>query len=67
MATARVTKVTASSPIGFQNAVEDGLTRASNSLRGITGLEVLSQKAKVEDGKIVEYRATMEVTFVLED
>ncbi len=67
MAIARVTKVTASSSIGFQNAVEDGLTRASNSLRGITGLEVLSQKAKVEDGRIVEYRATMEVTFVLED
>ncbi len=67
MAIARVTKVTASSSIGFQNAVEDGLTRASNSLRGITGLEVLSQKAKVEDGKIIEYRATMEVTFVLED
>ncbi len=67
MAVARVTKITASSPIGFQNAIEDGLTRASNSLRGITGLEVLSQKAKVEDGKIVEYRATMEVTFVLED
>ena len=67
MAVARVTKLTASSPIGFQNAIEDGLTRASNTLRGITGLEVLSQKAKVEDGKIVEYRATMEVTFVLED
>lgn len=67
MAIARVTKITASSPIGFQNAIEDGLTRASNSLRGITGLEVLSQKAKVEDGRIVEFRATMEVTFILED
>ncbi len=67
MAVARVTKITASSLIGFQNAIEDGLTRASNTLRGITGLEVISQKAKVEDGKIVEYRATMEVTFVLED
>ncbi len=67
MAVARVTKITASSPIGFQNAIEDGLTRASKSLRRITGLEVLSQKAKVEDGKILEYRATMEVTFVLED
>ncbi len=67
MAVARVTKITASSPTGFQNAIEDGLTRASKSLRGITGLEVLSQKAKVEDGKIVEYRATIEVTFVLED
>ncbi len=67
MAVARVTKITASSTTGFQNAIEDGLTRASKSLRGITGLEVLSQKAKVEDGKIVEFRATMEVTFVLED
>ncbi len=67
MAVARVTKITASSPIGFQNAIEDGLTRASNSLRGITGLEVLSQKAKVEDGRIVEYRATMEVMFILEN
>jgi flavin-binding protein dodecin len=44
MPIARVTKITASSPIGFQNAIEDGLTRASNSLRGITGLEVLSPK-----------------------
>ena len=38
MAIARVTKITALSPIGFQNAIEDGLTRTSNSLRGITDL-----------------------------
>ena len=67
MAVARVTKITASSPTGFQEAVEEAIDRASKSLRGITGLEVMSQKAKVEDGKITEYRATIEVTFVLED
>ncbi len=66
MAVARVTKITASSPKSFQDAVKDGLKRASQSLRGITGLEVVSQKAKVEKGKIVEYRVTMEITFVLE-
>ena len=33
---------------------------------GITGLHVVDQKAKVEGGKITEYRITMEVTFVLE-
>ena len=38
----------------------------ATSLRGITGFEVISQKAKVIDGKIGEYRVTMEVTFVLE-
>jgi flavin-binding protein dodecin len=66
MATARVTKITASSKKGFQEAVEDGLKRASATLRNITGLEVIDFKAKVEKGKITEYRATMEITFVLE-
>ncbi len=66
MAVARVTKITASSANNFQHAVEEGLERAAGSLRGITGLEVVSQKAKVENGKITEYRATIEVTFILE-
>ena len=66
MAVARVTKITASSTKGFQDAVDQGLSRASETLRGITGLEVVAQKAKVENGKITEYRATMEVTFVIE-
>jgi flavin-binding protein dodecin len=66
MATASVTKITASSPTSFQDAVQDGLTRASRTLRGITGLHVLEEKASVQDGKIAEYRVTMEVTFILE-
>ena len=66
MAVARVTKITASSTSGFQEAVNDGLSRAASTLRGITGLEVVSQKAKVENGRIVEYRVTIEVTFVLD-
>ncbi len=66
MTVARVTKITATSPTGFQDAVEQALSRAAQTLRGISGLEVISQKAKVEDGKISEYRATIEVTFTLE-
>ncbi len=67
MAVARVTKITASSTESFQDAIVEGLKRASKTLRGITGLEVVSQKAKVEGGKITEYRATMEITFLLEE
>ena len=66
MAVARVTKITSSSTENFQDAVDQGLSRASETLRGITGLEVISQKAKVENGAITEYRATIEVTFILE-
>ena len=66
MAVARVTKITAASPNSFQAAVDEGLRRAASTLRGITGLEVIEQKAKVEDGKITEYRVTLEVIFILE-
>ncbi len=66
MAVARVTKVTSSSPKSFQDAIDSGLTRAAETLRGITGLVVIDQKAKVVSGKITEYRATIEITFVLD-
>jgi flavin-binding protein dodecin len=67
MAVARVTKITSSSSKNFQDAVDRGLARAARTLRGITGLEVVSQKAKVAKGKISEYRITMEVTFILDE
>jgi flavin-binding protein dodecin len=67
MAVARVTKITAASPKGWQDAVNEGLRRAARTLRGIRGLHVLEQKAHVEKGKVTEYRVTMEITFILED
>ena len=66
MAVARVAKITAASRQGFDAAIEDGLSRAAKTVRGITGLHVIEQKAKVTGGKIEEYRVTMEITFVLE-
>ena len=67
MTVARVTKITASSEKSFQDAVNEALGRAAQTLRGISGLEVLSQKAKVVDGQIAEYRVTTEITFIIED
>ncbi|MEE8190486.1 MAG: dodecin family protein [Candidatus Scalindua sediminis] len=66
MAVARVTRITSSSPTSWQDAVQEGLKRANKTLRGITGLEVVSQKAKIIDGKISEYRVTVDITFILE-
>ncbi len=66
MAVARVTRLTASSSTSWQDAVQEAIGRANKTLRGLTGLEVVSQKAKIVDGKITEYRVTIDVTFVLE-
>jgi len=66
MAVARVSKITAASSKSFQDATEEGLQRATKTLRGVTGFEVVSLKGKVENGKVTEYRVTLEVTFILE-
>jgi dodecin len=67
MAVARVTEIVASSPDGFREAVDEGLARASRTLRGITGLEVLGKRVKVERGLITEYRVEMKITFLLDE
>jgi flavin-binding protein dodecin len=66
MAVARVTEVISSSQDGFREAVEEGLGRAARTLRGITGLEVVGKRVKVEGGLIVEYRVDMKITFLLD-
>ena len=66
MAVASVSKITAALPTSFDAAVQEGLSRANKTLRGITGLHVIEQKASVRNGKIDEFRVTMEVTFILE-
>jgi len=67
MAVARVTNIIASSTKSWEDAAEAGLQRASKTLRGITGMEVASQKAKIADGKIAEYRIKLKITFVLDE
>jgi flavin-binding protein dodecin len=67
MAVARVTEVVSSSTKGWEDAALAGFKRASKKLRGITGFEVIKQTAHVEKNKIVEFRVTMRVIFVLED
>ena len=65
MAVASVSKITAASSESFDAAVREGVERAGKTLRGITGVHVVEQKASVAGNKISEYRVTMELTFIL--
>ena len=66
MSVARVIKITAASPKSFEDAVHNGIERASTTLRGITGLHVIEQKAMVVEGKVSQYLVSMEITFVID-
>ena len=67
MAVARVTEIVAYSEVSFDDAVRQAVDRAGRTLRGMTGLKILEQKAKIEEGKIVEFRVHASITFVLDD
>ena len=67
MTVARVTEITSQSPRSFEDAVRQGIKRANQTLRNISGAWVKEQQISVEDGKITGYRVNMLVTFVLED
>jgi hypothetical protein len=67
MSVAKVTEIIASSDKSFEDAVKKGVKRANKTLTGVRSAWVQDQQVKVDDGKIVEYRVTMKVTFVLKD
>ena len=67
MSVAKVIEIIASSKKSFEDAVAQGVSKAADSLHDITGAWVKNQSVKVVDGKVVEYRVGLKVTFVLKD
>ncbi len=67
MSIARVTEIISSSPKSFEDAVSTGIERANKTLKNVKGAWVQDQKVVIEEGKIVEYRVGLQITFVLND
>jgi flavin-binding protein dodecin len=67
MSVARVTEITASSATSFDDAVKQGIDRASKTLKNVEGAWVQDMTVTVGNGQVTEYRVNMKVTFVLED
>jgi len=67
MSVARITEISSNSKKSFEHAIEDGVKRASKTLRNVRRAWIMDQEVVVDDGKIKEYRVKMRVTFVLDD
>jgi flavin-binding protein dodecin len=66
MSVAKVIELQASSSESFEDAVREGIEKSGETLRNIKGAWVSEQKVDVADGKIVAYRVTLRITFVLD-
>src|SRR6185295_1799019 len=67
MSVARVTEITSQSPRSFEDAIRQGIRRANETLRNVTGAWVKEQQIEVVDGKITGFRVNLLVTFILEN
>ena len=67
MSVARVTELSATSEAGFEEAIDEAVSRASKTLRGVEGAWVKDMNVLIEDGEIKGYKVNLAVTFVLED
>ena len=65
MSVAKVIEIIASSKDSFEDAVKQGVARASESVTGVASAWVKDQSVAVNNGKVTEYRVTLKVTFVL--
>jgi hypothetical protein len=67
MSIARIVEISSTSNKSFEDAVAQGVTRASKTLRGIKSAWVKEQEVQVEGDKIVAYKVILKITFVLEE
>jgi hypothetical protein len=67
MAVARVTEISSTSPTSFDDAIQQGIARATKTLRNVRGAWVKEQRVEVKDDRIAEYQVNLMVTFVLDD
>jgi dodecin len=67
MSVATVTEISAVSQESFEDAVQQGVARATKTLRNVEGAWVKDRNVMIEDGNITGYKVNLEVTFVLDD
>ncbi len=66
MSVAKVIEISSSSSVGFEDAIKQGIARASQTVKNIQGAWIQDQQVVVSGGEVTEYRVMMKVTFVLE-
>ena len=67
MSVAKVSEISCTSSKSFEDAITQGLARASKTIRHIRSAWIKEQQVRCEEGKIVEYQVNMLVTFVIDD
>ena len=68
MSVAKIQEIKSSSTKSFDDAIKDGLAKASKTNDNLQGAWIGEQEVLVDsDGKVKEYRVLMKVTFLVKE
>lgn len=67
MSVAKVSEISATSSKSFEDAIQQGIARASKTLRNVRGAWIKEQHVRCDGSTVVEYQVNMMVTFVLDE
>ena len=65
MPIARVTELSATSDQSFEDAINQGVNRATSTLRNVESAWIKDMNVMIENGNIAGYKVNMTITFIL--
>ena len=66
MSVAKIIELSVESPKSFEDAIQNGITKASKTVHNIKSAWVKEQHVVIDNGKVTLYRVGLMVTFVLD-
>lgn len=65
MTVAKVIEISSRSDVSFDDAIESGIEKASDSLNNMEAAWVQDQQVMIKDGKISGYQVSLRITFIV--
>ncbi len=66
MSVARITEISSTSNTSFEDAIQQGIARATETLRNVRSAWIKEQEVEIQNDRIAAYKVNMLITFVLE-
>ena len=66
MAIAKVVEVNSSSIKSFEDAIQSGIAKVTETIKNVQGAWINEQKVIIQDNKITEYRVNLKISFLVD-
>ena len=66
MAIAKVVEVNSSSAKSFEDAIQTGIAKFTETVKNVQGAWINEQKVVIKDNQIVEYRVNLKISFLVD-